>query len=236
MLLGSADLQGYGNADANTLTGNAGNNLLDGGAGADVMNGGVGNDIYFVDDAGDVATENAGEGNDTVFSTAHCRLSANVENLVLQGSADLQGYGNGETNVIYGNAGNNLLDGGVGADVMFGGAGNDVYFVDNASDIGDRERERGQRHGLFDGSLPAGGERGVPGPARQRRSAGLRQQPDQRDLRQRRQQHPRRRGRRRRDVRRRRQRHLLRRQCQRRRDRERRRGHRRGVLVGPLTG
>jgi Ca2+-binding RTX toxin-like protein len=135
MLLGSADLQGYGNADANQLTGNAGNNLLDGGVGADLMHGGLGNDVFFADDASDVATENVGEGNDTVFSSAHMRLSANVENLVLQGSADLQGYGNSENNVLYGNAGSNLLDGGVGADIMLGGAGSDVYFVDNANDI-----------------------------------------------------------------------------------------------------
>ena len=58
MLLGSADLQGYGNADANQLTGNAGNNLLDGGVGADLMHGGLGNDVFFADDASDVATEN----------------------------------------------------------------------------------------------------------------------------------------------------------------------------------
>jgi Ca2+-binding RTX toxin-like protein len=57
-----------------------------------------------------------------------------VETLVLQGSADLQGYGNDLTNVIYGNTGNNLLDGGAGADLMVGGAGDDTYFVDNASD------------------------------------------------------------------------------------------------------
>src|SRR5262245_19945781 len=61
-------------------------------------------------------------------------LSANVENLVLQGSADLQGYGNGLANAIYGNSGNNLIDGGTGADMMFGGAGNDAYFIDDAGD------------------------------------------------------------------------------------------------------
>ena len=55
--------------------------------------------------------ENLGEGNDTVYATAHLRLSANVENLILQGSADLQGYGNGLVNSIYGNAGNNILNG-----------------------------------------------------------------------------------------------------------------------------
>ena len=39
--------------------------------------------------------------------TAHFRLSDNVENLILQGNADLQGYGNGLSNALYGNSGNN---------------------------------------------------------------------------------------------------------------------------------
>jgi trimeric autotransporter adhesin len=133
-LQGSADLQGYGNGLVNTITGNIGNNLLDGGAGADLMIGSAGNDTYFVDDAGDMITENLSEGTDAVFSTAHFALPANVETLVLQGSADLQGYGNGLVNTLYGNSGNNLLDGGAAADVMIGGIGNDTYFVDNAAD------------------------------------------------------------------------------------------------------
>ena len=135
VLQGNADLQGYGNSDANVLFGNAGNNILNGEGGADAMIGGAGNDIYFVDNAGDFVFENAGEGTDAVFSTAHFRLSENVETLVLQGSADLQGYGNSDVNTIYGNTGSNLLNGEGGADIMLGGAGNDVYFVDN---IGDR--------------------------------------------------------------------------------------------------
>jgi len=67
--------------------------------------GGAGNDVHFVDDAGDQAIENANEGNDVVFSSAHVRLTANVENLILQGSANLQGYGNSLNNSIYGNTG-----------------------------------------------------------------------------------------------------------------------------------
>ena len=135
VLQGSADLQGYGNSLSNAIYGNAGNNLLDGGAGADAMTGGAGNDVYFVDNVGDAVFENSGEGNDAVFSTAHFGLSANVETLVLQGSADLQGYGNIQANTLYGNAGNNLLNGAAGTDTVIGGAGNDTYFVDNTGDV-----------------------------------------------------------------------------------------------------
>ena len=134
VLQGGADLQGYGNTLANMITGNAGGNLLDGGVGADTMTGGAGGDTYFVDDAGDMVVENVGEGSDAVFSTVHYGLTANVETLVLQGSADLQGYGNSLNNAIFGNSGTNLLNGFAGADVMYGGAGSDVYFVDDMGD------------------------------------------------------------------------------------------------------
>jgi Ca2+-binding RTX toxin-like protein len=134
MLQGNADLQGYGNDLANTIIGNSGSNLINGGAGTDAMVGGLGNETYFVDNASDVVTENASEGNDTVFATTNFTLSGNVENLILQGNADLQGYGSNQVNTLYGNAGNNLLNAAGGVDLMAGSAGNDTYFVDDTSD------------------------------------------------------------------------------------------------------
>jgi Ca2+-binding RTX toxin-like protein len=120
-----------GGAGNDTLDGGAGKDSLDGGAGADSMAGGSGNDTYVVDNAGDVVTETAGAGTgtDTVKSSIGYILGANVENLVLTGTA-ISGTGNELKNVITGNASDNILDGGLGADKLIGGAGNDTYHVD----------------------------------------------------------------------------------------------------------
>jgi Ca2+-binding RTX toxin-like protein len=170
VLYGSTDLYAIANDLGNAISGSLGNNSLyglggddqiygytgddklDGGPGNDKLVGGPGNDIYEVDSPGDVVVENFNEGIDRLDSYISMTLGANVEDLVLYGTPNLNGTGNGLANAmsgnlgdnvlqglggndtLYGYTGNDVLDGGVGADVMNGGPDNDTYYVDNAGD------------------------------------------------------------------------------------------------------
>ena len=134
-LLGSASIDGTGNAANNVLIGNDGANRLDGGAGADSMSGGGGNDTYIVDSEGDTVTELANGGIDSVYSSVSFSLGANVENLVLTGMSAINGNGNADANILIGNSADNRLMGGDGNDILVGGAGNDYLDGGNGNDI-----------------------------------------------------------------------------------------------------
>ena len=90
---------------------------------------------YTVDSPSDVITESSSEGTDLIQSSVTFTASANVENLTLTGSSNINATGNSLNNTLTGNSGNNTLDGGSGDDTMVGGTGDDTYTVDSASDL-----------------------------------------------------------------------------------------------------
>ena len=91
------------------------------------MVGGNGDDTYTVDSTSDVVTESSSEGTDLIQSSVTFTASANVENLTLTGSSNINATGNSLNNTLTGNSGDNTLDGGSGDDAMVGGNGDDTY-------------------------------------------------------------------------------------------------------------
>ena len=134
-LTGSGNLNGFGNASGNFLQGNSGNNTLDGKAGGDLMAGGAGDDVYVVDSLFDLVAESEDQGTDRVVSAVSFTLGDNVEELVLSGTALVDGTGNALNNILEGNGVANALSGNGGADTLRGMAGNDVLNGGDGEDF-----------------------------------------------------------------------------------------------------
>ncbi len=114
------------------LRGGGGNDTLDGGSGNDRLAGGAGDDLYLLTggSGGDRVVERAGEGDDTIWADASCKLPREVERLWLTGDSDADGIGNASANALVGNDGNNRLLGKAGSDMLEGGAGSDSFYFD----------------------------------------------------------------------------------------------------------
>lgn len=143
-LLGSANINGAGNENNNTISGNSGDNLLVGGAGndrlidgagVDTLVGGIGNDTYVLTSMSDLILEYDGEGVDKVEAGFSYSLDSHLEYLTLTGMAAIDGTGNELDNLIYGNSANNKLVGGFGHDTLTGWGGNDNLQGDEGDDV-----------------------------------------------------------------------------------------------------
>jgi Ca2+-binding RTX toxin-like protein len=140
VLTGNDGNNGLSGAEGNdTIIGNKGDDSLDGGTGNDSMVGGNGDDTYMIDSKSDRIVESIAFGppglHDTVVVTGGFSyvLKRGLENLVLTGTANLNGTGNVDANELTGNDGDNKLDGVAntfaGTDTLAGAKGNDTYYV-----------------------------------------------------------------------------------------------------------
>lgn len=134
-------LRGFGGGDVidghggnDTLYGDGGDDFLNGGAGSDRMYGGGGNDTFVVTVAGDLVVESAGAGIDLVRASVTRTLESYVENLLLTGTAEIDGTGNTLDNMLTGNGAANVLRGGSGNDTLRGEAGSDQLIGGSGQD------------------------------------------------------------------------------------------------------
>lgn len=125
-----------GQSGNNEINGYTGNDTISGGSGKDTLIGGLGNDTYIVDNPGDIVTELADQGIDTVNSSISYVLKSNLENLTLTGNKAINGTGNSVGNIIKGNSAANVLIGAGGADQLTGGLGADQFKFNVEADSG----------------------------------------------------------------------------------------------------
>ncbi|WP_442962693.1 peroxidase family protein [Pseudomonas sp. Leaf48] len=141
-------LRGLGGDDI--LNGDAGDDILIGGGGADTMAGGAGGDIYEVTDLGDVVSELAGAGSDTVWTSLASYTLGGIYEVTDLGDvvSELAGAGSDTVwtslasytlganveNLYFGGIGNFVAGGNALANTIVGGAGNDVLIGGGGAD------------------------------------------------------------------------------------------------------
>lgn len=133
-LLGTADLEGRGNAAGNVLIGNDGRNTLSGSGGDDRLRGGAGSDTLAGNDGADALA--GGDGADALSGGRRGDVLTGATGADLldgrTGADDLRGGGGAD--MLDGGAGADGLRGGGGTDTLDGGPGNDLLVGGSDSD------------------------------------------------------------------------------------------------------
>ena len=108
-----------------TGTGSGGANTLLSTGGANILVGLGGNDLYYVNGIGDVVTEAAGGGIDTVIASSSYIMPSEVEALYMVGTG-LTGTGSGGANTLFSTG---------GANTLVGLGGDDLFYVNSIGDV-----------------------------------------------------------------------------------------------------
>jgi Ca2+-binding RTX toxin-like protein len=117
ILTGTAALVGTANSANDTLISNSG---------VDTLVGGNGNETFLVNNSGDVLQDTSTTATNVALASVNYSLAANVNTLVLTGTAALVGTAN---------AANDTLTSNSAADTLIGGVGNDTFIVNNSLDV-----------------------------------------------------------------------------------------------------
>jgi Ca2+-binding RTX toxin-like protein len=119
-----------------TLKGGSGDDILNGGGGLDILQGGVGDDAYITDEPGENISEYANEGTDIIRTSVSYTIEglANIENVSLTGTNNVNTTGNSLNNKLIGNSSNNMLTGKGGDDTLEGSGGDDSLNGDDGDD------------------------------------------------------------------------------------------------------
>ena len=115
VLTGTSNLAGTANSAGDTLVANTG---------IDTLVGGGGNDTFVIGNSADVVQDTATGANNVAQSVVSYSLTANVNTLLLTGTAGILGTAN---------AANDTITSNLGVDTLTGGSGNDTFIINNSA-------------------------------------------------------------------------------------------------------